>query len=149
MRKETYYRVWPLITQNKSKCTSKNMNNQIPNNNRLFAKNLGKKYRGCLVSCDNLIEVYYRETIIIFVQNGAEKTIIFCVVMNVSWVVLVRFCWIMKESIFIPDFKRAKVDMGYITQENNIFERRAVLRGLVEVSEYLKIYSEKKKFPGP
>ena len=54
----------------------------------------------------------------------------------------------MKESIFIPDFKRAKVDMGYITQENYIFERRAVLRDLVEVSEYLKIYSEKQKFPG-
>ena len=54
----------------------------------------------------------------------------------------------MKESIFVPDFKRAKVDIGYITQENYIFERRAVLWGLVEVSEYLKIYSEKKKFPG-
>ena len=54
----------------------------------------------------------------------------------------------MKESIFIPDFKRDKVDMGYITQENYIFGRRAVLRGLVEVSEYFKISSEKQKFPG-
>ena len=106
-----------------------------------------KKYRGRFVFCDNLIEVYYRETIIIFVQNGAEKIIIFCVVVNVSGVVLVRFYWVMKESIFIPDFKRAKVDIGYITQENYIFEWRAVLRCLVEVSEYFKISSEKQKFP--
>ena len=55
----------------------------------------------------------------------------------------------MKESIFIPDFKRAKVDIGSMTQEKYIFERRAVLWCFVEVSEYLKIYSEKKKFPGP
>ena len=54
----------------------------------------------------------------------------------------------MKESIFILDFKRDKVDMGYIIQENYIFEKRRILRGLVEVSEYLKISSEKQKFPG-
>ena len=42
LRKKSYYRVWPLITQNKSRCTSKNMTNQIPNNNRLLAKNLWK-----------------------------------------------------------------------------------------------------------
>ena len=54
----------------------------------------------------------------------------------------------MKESIFIPVFKRAKVDMGYITQENYIFERWAVLRGLVEVSEYMKIFFRKTEFSG-
>ena len=118
------------------------MTNQIPSKNKLLSKNLGKKYGDRLVVNDVSIEVNCGEIVGLLGPNGAGKTTTFYMIMGLIEHDVGSILLNNERIDTLPMYKRARLGMGYLPQEDSIFRKLSVIENLVAVAEYLKISSE-------
>ena len=120
------------------------MTNQIQSKNKLLAKNLGKKYGDRLVVDDVSIEVNCGGIVGLLGPNGAGKTTTFYMIMGLIEHD-VGSIFLNDEKIdTLPMYKRARLGMGYLPQEDSVFRKLSIIENLVAVAECLKISSEER-----
>jgi lipopolysaccharide export system ATP-binding protein len=109
------------------------------NNTLLETDGLVKKYSGRAVVNGVSITIAQRKIVGLLGRNGAGKTTTFRMIMGMITPTdgSVRFDG--KEITRLPMYKRARLGMGYLSQEPSIFQRLSVRNNLYAILETMSI----------
>ncbi|MBP6976859.1 MAG: LPS export ABC transporter ATP-binding protein [Bacteroidales bacterium] len=111
----------------------------------LHTKNLVKKYKNRIVVNDVSIEVQQGEIVGLLGPNGAGKTTSFYIIVGLikpfSGTVFLDDLEITHE----PMYKRAKLGIGYLSQEASVFRQLTVEDNLRAVLEFTKLSKQEQK----
>ena len=103
------------------------------------AENLVKAYRRRKVVNDVAFEVRPGEIVGLLGPNGAGKTTVFKMSMGMIRPDAGSVVFDGHDVTALPMFKRARLGMGYLSQEPSVFRRLTVLRNMQVIAETLKI----------
>ena len=87
----------------------------------LYAKNLVKKYKNRIVVNDVSIEVHQGEIVGLLGPNGAGKTTSFYIIVGLIKPFSGKVFLDDLEITHEPMYKRAKLGIGYLSQEASVF----------------------------
>ncbi|HRZ21579.1 MAG TPA: LPS export ABC transporter ATP-binding protein, partial [Bacteroidales bacterium] len=111
----------------------------------LYTKNLVKKYKNRIVVNDVSIEVKQGEIVGLLGPNGAGKTTSFYIIVGLikplSGQVFLDDLEITRE----PMYKRAKLGIGYLSQEASVFRQLTVEDNLRAVLEFTRTARQQQK----
>lgn len=111
----------------------------------LYTRNLFKKYKNRIVVNDVSIEVKQGEIVGLLGPNGAGKTTSFYIIVGLikpfSGKVFLDDLEITRE----PMFKRAKLGIGYLSQEASVFRQLTVEDNLKAVLEFTRLSGQEQK----
>lgn len=105
----------------------------------LHAQNMVKRYRGRTVVNGVSIEVNRGEIVGLLGPNGAGKTTSFYMVLGLVRPDDGQIYFEGKEISRLPVYKRARMGMGYLSQEPSIFRKLTVEENILAVLETLDI----------
>ncbi len=109
--------------------------------------------------CENLVKIYKKRKVVnnasvkvskgeivgLLGPNGAGKTTTFYMIMGMIKPESGRVFLDDKEITTVPMYKRAKMGIGYLPQENSIFRRLSVEDNLMAVLEMTDLNTEQRK----
>lgn len=109
--------------------------------------------------CENLVKIYKKRKVVnnasvkvskgeivgLLGPNGAGKTTTFYMIMGMIKPESGKVFLDDKEITTVPMYKRAKMGIGYLPQENSIFRRLSVEDNLMAVLEMTDLNSEQRK----
>jgi lipopolysaccharide export system ATP-binding protein len=124
----------------------------IPRNNRLFdkgitladtnlleASGLVKKYSGRAVVNGVSISIAHRSIVGLLGRNGAGKTTSFRMIMGMIIPTAGQVVFEGNDITELPMFKRARLGIGYLSQEPSIFQRLSVRDNLYAILETMAV----------
>ncbi|HNS16543.1 MAG TPA: LPS export ABC transporter ATP-binding protein [Bacteroidales bacterium] len=111
----------------------------------LYAKNLVKKYKNRIVVNDVSIEVHQGEIVGLLGPNGAGKTTSFYIIVGLIKPFSGKVFLDDLEITHEPMYKRAKLGIGYLSQEASVFRALTVEDNLKAVLEFTKLTRQEQK----
>lgn len=110
----------------------------------LEAKELVKIYDGRAVVNGVSIAVEHRSIVGLLGRNGAGKTTAFRMIMGMTTPNAGRVVFEGNDITGLPMFKRARLGVGYLSQEPSIFQRLSVRDNLYAILETMAITNEQR-----
>lgn len=113
----------------------------------LRAENIVKKYRKRTVVNNVSFDVKQGEIVGLLGPNGAGKTTSFYMIVGLIKPFAGRIFLDEEEITNLPVYKRAKMGIGYLSQEASVFRKLSVednLRAVLELTDYSKEYQAEK-----
>jgi len=113
----------------------------------LRAENIVKKYRKRTVVNNVSFDVKQGEIVGLLGPNGAGKTTSFYMIVGLIKPFSGRIFLDEEEITNLPVYKRAKMGIGYLSQEASVFRKLSVednLRAVLELTDYTKEYQAEK-----
>jgi lipopolysaccharide export system ATP-binding protein len=105
----------------------------------LEAHNLVKKYSGRTVVNDISITIQQRSIVGLLGRNGAGKTTSFRIIMGMITPDSGTVAFDGRDITNLPMYKRARLGIGYLSQEPSIFQRLSVKENLYAILETMSI----------
>jgi lipopolysaccharide export system ATP-binding protein len=105
----------------------------------LEAHNLVKKYSGRTVVNDISITIQQRSIVGLLGRNGAGKTTSFRIIMGMITPDSGTVAFDGRDITNLPMYKRARLGIGYLSQEPSIFQRLTVKENLYAILETMSI----------
>ncbi len=105
----------------------------------LEAHNLVKKYSGRTVVNDISITIQQRSIVGLLGRNGAGKTTSFRIIMGMITPDSGTVAFDGQDITNLPMYKRARLGIGYLSQEPSIFQRLTVKENLYAILETMSI----------
>ena len=105
----------------------------------LEARNLVKKYSGRTVVDDISIAIPQRSIVGLLGRNGAGKTTSFRIIMGMITPDRGTVAFEGQDITNLPMYKRARLGIGYLSQEPSIFQRLTVKENLYAILETMSI----------
>ncbi len=112
--------------------------------NLLEARELVKIYAGRAVVNGVSIEIAHRSIVGLLGRNGAGKTTTFRMIMGMITPNAGRVLFEGNDVTGLPMFKRARLGVGYLSQEPSIFQRLSVRDNLYAILETMAITKEQR-----
>jgi lipopolysaccharide export system ATP-binding protein len=106
-----------------------------PENLRLEARNLSKRYGDRTVVRDVSLAVSPGEVVGLLGPNGAGKTTTFYMVVGVEAPDQGRILWWSRDITGMPMHRRARKGIGYLPQESSVFRGLTVWQNLMALAE--------------
>ncbi|MDR1432776.1 MAG: LPS export ABC transporter ATP-binding protein [Puniceicoccales bacterium] len=113
-------------------------------NNRLSAENLKKFYSKREVVKNVSIEINGGEIVGLLGPNGAGKTTTFLIIMGLTWANSGKIFLNGNEMGRLPMYKRARLGIVYLPQDDSVFKKLTVWENLYGVTEYLPMPSNER-----
>ncbi len=113
----------------------------------LRAENIVKKYRKRTVVNVVSFDVHQGEIVGLLGPNGAGKTTSFYMIVGLIKPLSGRIFLDDEDITSLPVYKRAKLGIGYLSQEASVFRKLSVednLRAVLEMTKYTKEYQQEK-----
>lgn len=107
--------------------------------NRIYAKQLRKSFKGREVVCGVSIEVEAGEIVGLLGPNGAGKTTIFDMVVGLCQPDQGQILLNRESITHLPMYQRARRGIGYLPQEASVFRRLSVEENILAVLETLSL----------
>jgi lipopolysaccharide export system ATP-binding protein len=111
----------------------------------LETNGLTKSYRGRSVANQVSIRVSRGEIVGLLGPNGAGKTTTFYMVVGVIRAEDGRILFRGEDVTHLPMYKRARLGMGYLSQEPSVFRKMTVEQNIMAILETLDISSAERK----
>nr|WP_255695600.1 LPS export ABC transporter ATP-binding protein [Rhodohalobacter sp. 614A] len=111
----------------------------------MHSKNLVKKYRKRLVVDQVSIDVNQGQIVGLLGPNGAGKTTTFYMFTGVIRPTAGRVYLNDEDITTMPMYKRARLGIGYLSQEASVFRNLTVRQNLESILEFLSIPKKEKK----
>ncbi|MDR1413513.1 MAG: LPS export ABC transporter ATP-binding protein [Puniceicoccales bacterium] len=112
---------------------------------KLSAENLKKDYGRREVVKNVSVEINSGEIIGLLGPNGAGKTVTFYMIMGLIPVGSGKIYLNREDISQLPMYKRARLGMGYLPQENSAFRKLTVWENLQGVAEYLPLSPKERR----
>lgn len=112
--------------------------------NLLEAGGLVKKYSGRAVVNGVSISIAHRSIVGLLGRNGAGKTTSFRMIMGMIIPTAGKVVFEGNDITELPMFKRARLGIGYLSQEPSIFQRLSVRDNLYAILETMAITAERR-----
>ncbi len=112
--------------------------------NLLEASGLVKKYSGRAVVNGVSISIAHRSIVGLLGRNGAGKTTSFRMIMGMIIPTAGQVVFEGNDITELPMFKRARLGIGYLSQEPSIFQRLSVRDNLYAILETMAITKERR-----
>jgi lipopolysaccharide export system ATP-binding protein len=113
----------------------------------LRAENIVKKYRKRTVVNGVSFDVHQGEIVGLLGPNGAGKTTSFYMIVGLIKPLAGRIFLDDEDITSLPVYKRAKLGIGYLSQEASVFRKLSIednLRAVLEMTKYTKEYQREK-----
>lgn len=107
--------------------------------NRIYAKQLRKSFKGREVVCGVSLEVEAGEIVGLLGPNGAGKTTIFDMVVGLCQPDQGQILLNRESITHLPMYQRARRGIGYLPQEASVFRRLSVEENILAVLETLSL----------
>ncbi len=107
--------------------------------NRIYAKQLRKSFKGREVVCGVSIDVEAGEIVGLLGPNGAGKTTIFDMVVGLCQPDQGQILLNRESITHLPMYQRARRGIGYLPQEASVFRRLSVEENILAVLETLSL----------
>ncbi|MFB3146518.1 MAG: LPS export ABC transporter ATP-binding protein [Nitrospirales bacterium] len=107
--------------------------------NRIYAKQLRKSFKGREVVCGVSLEVEAGEIVGLLGPNGAGKTTIFDMVVGLCQPDQGQILLNREPITHLPMYQRARRGIGYLPQEASVFRRLSVEENILAVLETLSL----------
>ncbi len=107
--------------------------------NRIYAKQLRKSFKGREVVCGVSLEVEAGEIVGLLGPNGAGKTTIFDMVVGLCQPDQGQIILNREPITHLPMYQRARRGIGYLPQEASVFRRLSVEENILAVLETLSL----------
>ncbi len=111
----------------------------------LYTKNLVKKYKNRIVVNDVSIEVRQGEIVGLLGPNGAGKTTSFYIIVGLIKPFSGKVYLDDLEITHEPMYRRAKLGIGYLSQEASVFRQLTVEDNLKAVLEFTRLSGQEQK----
>jgi lipopolysaccharide export system ATP-binding protein len=116
----------------------------LADTNLLEANGLVKKYSGRAVVNGVSIAIAHRSIVGLLGRNGAGKTTSFRMIMGMIIPTAGKVVFEGNDITELPMFKRARLGIGYLSQEPSIFQRLSVRDNLYAILETMAITSQQR-----
>jgi lipopolysaccharide export system ATP-binding protein len=116
----------------------------LVNANLLEARELVKKYAGRAVVNGVSITIAHRSIVGLLGRNGAGKTTTFRMIMGMITPNAGKVIFDSNEITELPMFKRARLGIGYLSQEPSIFQRLSVRDNLYAILETMALTTQQR-----
>jgi lipopolysaccharide export system ATP-binding protein len=116
----------------------------LADTNLLEASGLVKKYSGRAVVNGVSISIAHRSIVGLLGRNGAGKTTSFRMIMGMIIPTAGQVVFEGNDITELPMFKRARLGIGYLSQEPSIFQRLSVRDNLYAILETMAITKERR-----
>jgi len=114
----------------------------LENNTLLETSGLVKKYSGRAVVNEVSLTIRRRSIVGLLGRNGAGKTTCFRIIMGMIRADDGSVKFEGREITSLPMYRRARLGMGYLSQEPSIFQRLSVLDNLYAILETMSITAQ-------
>lgn len=114
----------------------------MENNTLLETSGLVKKYSGRAVVNEVSLTIRRRSIVGLLGRNGAGKTTCFRIIMGMIRADDGSVKFEGREITSLPMYRRARLGMGYLSQEPSIFQRLSVLDNLYAILETMSITAQ-------
>lgn len=111
----------------------------------LETQNLIKRYGGRVVVDEVSITIPQRSIVGLLGRNGAGKTTTFRMIMGMVTPDKGKVIFEDREITRLPMFKRARLGLGYLSQEPSIFQRMSVRDNLLAILETMSLTRKERK----
>ena len=111
----------------------------------LCGKNLRKKYGDRIVVHDVSLEVHQGQVVGLLGPNGAGKTTTFYILLGMVTTRRGQVTLDGQDITRLPMYKRARLGLGYLSQESSIFRRMTVEQNLMAILERLPLSRSERK----
>src|SRR4030042_6869067 len=111
----------------------------------LETHDLVKKYSGRVVGDNVSISISPRTTVGLLGRNGAGKTTTFRMIMGMITPNGGAVVFEGRDITELPMYKRARLGMGYLSQERSIFQKLSVRDNLYAILETMSVTSAERK----
>jgi lipopolysaccharide export system ATP-binding protein len=122
-----------------SKTTNTSKGNILTDTNLLEASELVKKYSGRAVVNGVSITIAHRSIVGLLGRNGAGKTTTFRMIMGMIIPTAGQVVFEGNDITELPMYKRARLGIGYLSQEPSIFQRLSVRDNLYAILETMAV----------
>jgi lipopolysaccharide export system ATP-binding protein len=116
----------------------------LADTNLLEANGLVKKYSGRAVVNGVSIAIAHRSIVGLLGRNGAGKTTSFRMIMGMIIPTAGQVIFESNDITSLPMFKRARLGIGYLSQEPSIFQRLSVRDNLYAILETMAITTQQR-----
>ncbi|NLH40886.1 MAG: LPS export ABC transporter ATP-binding protein [Planctomycetes bacterium] len=111
----------------------------------LETQNLVKRYSGRVVVNEVSVTIEQRSIVGLLGRNGAGKTTTFRMIMGMVTPDQGKVVFEDREITKLPMFKRARLGIGYLSQEPSIFQRMSVRDNLLAILETMSLTRKERK----
>ena len=111
----------------------------------LETQNLVKRYSGRVVVNEVSVTIEQRSIVGLLGRNGAGKTTTFRMIMGMVTPDQGKVVFEDREITKLPMFKRARLGIGYLSQEPSIFQRMSVRDNLLAILETMSLTRKERR----